>query len=139
MKEIMPMKRKKQKVKIKNNNSGMTMVEVLMGFVILVLLLGMFSGIIVSATNMYYNSVDLRRAEESLQKAVYSDSVTGALAPEGVSLKLVPASGMPSASEPIPLSSRLYKLSSSTVLTGLEADSLDVDIYFLKAAAAAGE
>ena len=44
----------------RNSNHGMTMVEVLMGFVILALLLGMFSGIIVTASNMYYNSVDGR-------------------------------------------------------------------------------
>ena len=117
----------------RNNNQGMTMVEVLMGFVILALLLGMFSGIIVTASNMYYNSVDLKRAHESLQGAVYSESITGSLSPEGVTLKLVPAEGMPEESTPIAFSkTKMYKISSATVLSAEEAESLDVDIYFLK-------
>ena len=111
----------------------MTMVEVLMGFVILALLLGMFSGIIVTASNMYYNSVDLKRAHESLQGAVYSESITGSLSPEGVTLNLVPAEGMPQESTPIAFSkTKLYKISSATVLSAEEAESLDVDIYFFK-------
>ncbi|MDD6658316.1 MAG: prepilin-type N-terminal cleavage/methylation domain-containing protein [Lachnospiraceae bacterium] len=117
----------------RSNNQGMTMVEVLMGFVILALLLGMFSGIIVTASNMYYNSVDLKRAHESLQGAVYSESITGSLSPEGVTLKLVPAEGMPEESTPIAFSkTKMYKISSATVLSAEEAESLDVDIYFLK-------
>ena len=117
----------------RNNNHGMTMVEVLMGFVILALLLGMFSGIIVTASNMYYNSVDLKRAHESLQGAVYSESITSSLSPEGVTLNLVPAEGMPQESTPIAFSkTKLYKISSATVLSAEEAESLDVDIYFLK-------
>ena len=117
----------------KNNNQGMTMVEVLMGFVILALLLGMFSGIIVTASNMYYNSVDLKRAHESLQGVVYSESITSSLSPEGVTLNLVPAEGMPQESTPIAFSkTKLYKLSSSAVLSAEEAESLDVDIYFFK-------
>ena len=114
------------------DNGGVTMVEVLMGFSILVLLLGMFSGIIVSATNMYYDSVDLRRAEENLQKAVYADDITDTLTPEGTALKLVPEDGTPGDTTPIALSARLYKLSSSAVLNGMEKESLDVDVYFLK-------
>lgn len=117
----------------KNNNQGMTMVEVLMGFVILALLLGMFSGIIVTASNMYYNSVNLKRAHESLQGAIYSESITNSLSPEGVTLNLVPAEGMPQESTPIAFSkTKLYKISSATVLSAEEAESLDVDIYFLK-------
>ena len=117
----------------RNSNQGMTMVEVLMGFVILALLLGMFSGIIVTASNMYYNSVDLKRAHESLQGAVYSESITSSLSPEGVTLNLVPAEGMPQESTPIAFSkTKLYKISSATVLSAEEAESLDVDIYFLK-------
>lgn len=124
----------------RNDNHGMTMVEVLMGFVILALLLGMFSGIIVTASNMYYNSVDLKRAHESLQGAVYSKSITSSLLPEGVTLKLVPAEGMPQESTPIAFSkTKLYKLSSSAVLSTEDAESLDVDIYFFKTDPPSGE
>ena len=126
-------KKQKDSSFFKNNNQGMTMVEVLMGFVILALLLGMFSGIIVTASNMYYNSVDLKRAHESLQGVVYSESITSSLSPEGVTLNLVPAEGMPQESTPIAFSkTKLYKISSATVLSAEEAESLDVDIYFFK-------
>lgn len=122
----------KKRKRLSNTNCGMTMVEILMGFVILVLILAMLSGVIVVATNIYYSSVDLRRAEESLQEAIYSNSITEDLVPESVSLTLVPSTDMPGDTAPIPISADLYKLSSRSVLEGLEADSLDVNIYFLK-------
>ena len=117
---------------LSNTNRGMTMVEILMGFVILVLILGMLSGIIVVATKIYYSSVDLRRAGESLQETIYSNSVTEDLEPENVTLTLMPASEMPGDSTPIPISVDLYRISSRSVLEGVEADSLDVNLYFLK-------
>lgn len=125
----MPMNTKSS---LPKKNSGMTMVEILMGFVILVLMLGMLSGIIVAATNIYYSSVDLRRAEESLQKEMYLKSVADSASTESVSLSLVPASDMPGDSTPISLSADLYKLSSITVLEDAEADTLDVNIFFLR-------
>lgn len=128
-----------KKKHLSNHNNGMTMVEVLMGFVILVLILGMLSGIIVACKNIYYSSVDLRNAEESLQKAVYSNSILESLSPETTTIRLVPASDMPGNRTPISLSADMYRLSSKTVLDGVEADSLDVDIYFLKTGTVMGE
>lgn len=122
----------RHKISASKNNSGMTMVEVLMGFVILVILLGLVSGIIVVSTNIYYSSVDLERAEESLQEALYSKSITDSLPPETEVIKLVPTSDMPGTKTPITMSCKMYKLSSSMVLEGEEAESLNVDIYFLK-------
>lgn len=122
----------RHKISASKNNSGMTMVEVLMGFVILVILLGLVSGIIVVSTNIYYSSVDLERAEESLQEALYSKSITDSLPPETEVIKLVPTSDMPGIKTPITMSCKMYKLSSSMVLEGEEAESLNVDIYFLK-------
>ena len=122
----------RHKISASKNNSGMTMVEVLMGFVILVILLGLVSGIIVVSTNIYYSSVDLERAEESLQEALYSKSITDSLSPETEVIKLVPTSDMPGTKTPITMSCKMYKLSSSMVLEGEEAESLNVDIYFLK-------
>lgn len=113
-------------------NKGMTMVEVLMGFVLLVVILGMLSGSIVTATNIYYSSVDLRRAEESLQEEIYKTSVTDGLSPESVSLKLVPASGMPGDPAGAGLSAGLYQVSSGALLEEEEKESLDVQIYFLR-------
>lgn len=120
----------RHKISASKNNSGMTMVEVLMGFVILVILLGLVSGIIVVSTNIYYSSVDLERAEESLQEALYSKSITDSLSPETEVIKLVPTSDMPGTKTPITMSCKMYKLSSSMVLDGEEAESLNVDIYF---------
>lgn len=114
------------------DNRGMTMVEVLMGFVLLAVILGMLSGSIVAATNIYYSSVDLRRAEESLQEEIYKTSVTDGLSPESVSLKLVPAPGMPGDSGGIDLSAGLYQVSSGALLEESEKESLDVVVYFLK-------
>lgn len=122
----------RHKISASKNNSGMTMVEVLMGFVILVILLGLVSGIIVVSTNIYYSSVDLERAEESLQEALYSKSITDSLPPETEVIKLVPTSDMPGTKTPITMSCKMYKLSSSMVLDGEEAESLSVDIYFFK-------
>lgn len=113
-------------------NKGMTMVEVLMGFVLLVVILGMLSGSIVTATNIYYSSVDLRRAEESLQEEIYKTSVTDGLSPESVSLRLVPASGMPGDPAGAGLSAGLYQVSSGALLEEEEKESLDVQIYFLR-------
>lgn len=113
----------------------MTMVEVLMGFTILVLLLGMFSGIISTSTNIYYSSVDLRRAGEYLQEIIYSDRVTDGLTPKSVQVSLVPDAGTPGGTSPITLSAELYQLD-STVPDAGEEESLQVSIYFLKPVAA---
>ena len=110
-----------------------------MGFVLLVLIMGMLSGIIVTATNMYYNAVDLRRAEEALQSAIYSNSVVSALTPEPAAVTLKPVADMPGAKTPVDLSAHLYKLSSSTVLEGEQAAAMDVNVYFFQPETAGGK
>ena len=126
-------------MKNKFDNRGMTMVEVLMGFTILVLLLGMFSGIIASSTDIYYNAVDLKNAGEHLQQAVYAKNVTETLTPESVTVSLIPDAGTLGDTSPIALSADLYKLDSTMVLDGVEEESLQVTVYFIKSAAAQGE
>ena len=119
-------------VRLKGNNQGMTMVEVLMGFVLLLLMLGMLSGIIVLSSRMFERSVDLRRAQESLQQAVYKTSVTGSPVSEET-LTLVPDAGMPGAHAPVSLSAKLYVLSTRDILAEeVEKDSLDMNFYFVK-------
>lgn len=115
-------------------NSGMTIVEIMVGFLLLILMLGMLSGIIAVATNIYYKSVDLRRAEESLQKEVYSNSSADKMEKQEASLALVPAEGMPDESVSIPLKAGLYKLSSRAVLNEADADTLDIELFFLRSA-----
>ena len=57
------------------NNQGMTMVEVLMGFVLLTLMLGMLSQVIAFSSNLYRQSVSMKRAEENLEKNIYKKNL----------------------------------------------------------------
>lgn len=118
--------------RLKGNNQGMTMVEVLMGFVLLLLMLGMLSGIIVLSSRMFERSVDLRRAQESLQQAVYKTNATGSPVSEET-LTLVPDAGMPGGHAPVSLTAKLYVLSTRDIFVEeVEKDSLDMDFYFVK-------
>ncbi len=56
-------------------NKGMSMVEVLVGFVILVGLLGGLSGSIAFAKNMYLRSVDMRKAQQHVTENIYKKDV----------------------------------------------------------------
>lgn len=115
------------------NNSGMSMVEVLMGFVLLVILLGMVSGIISTSTNIYYSSVDLRRAEESMQKVIYSNKAQEIAQKQDVTLKLVPAEGMPGAGDDISMTAELYKISGKDAAGDeAEEDIMDINVFFMK-------
>lgn len=53
------------------NNKGMTMIEVLMGFTILILFLAGMSGIIAFSNNIVMRSVDLRKDMEVMQGEMY--------------------------------------------------------------------
>lgn len=120
---------------LKGNDRGMTMVEVLMGFVLLLLMLGMLSGIIALSSRMFERSVDLKRAEESLQKAVYKNNVAGSPVPDEtlpLTLTLVPDATMPGDHAPLSLSAKLYKLTTADVLEGAEEESLNMDFYYFK-------
>ena len=61
------MKFRKMK-KLKLNNQGMTIVEVLMGFVILSLILDAVITMIMFSNNMMYKSVDLKNAHEEMER-----------------------------------------------------------------------
>ena len=110
----------------------MTMVEVLMGFTILLLLLAMFSGIIATSSDIYYNSVDFRKADEVLQRNLYKKNITDGLIPESDTVSLVPAEGMPSEGLDIPMNAKLYKLDSSKLDGTYEEDALQVEVYFIR-------
>lgn len=118
----------------KENNQGMTMVEVLMGFVLLAIVLGMFSKIIVTSSNMYYNSVDLKRAQEAVQKETYASSVTDGLTPLSGQLKLYPEGADKIAINAIVMKhTKLYQISSATDMTDADAKAMDVTVYIMKA------
>lgn len=61
---------------IKNNNSGMTMVEVLMGFLILSIILGAVITVISFSSNMYFRSADEKRKQTTLMEESYKSSAT---------------------------------------------------------------
>ena len=122
----------KKNKKTFGNNLGMTMVEVLMGFTILLLLLAMFSGIIATSSDIYYNSVDFRKADEVLQRNLYKTNITDGLIPESGVVSLVPAEGMPSEGTEIPMNAKLYKLDSSKLEGASAEDTLQVEVYFIR-------
>ncbi|MCR5233103.1 MAG: prepilin-type N-terminal cleavage/methylation domain-containing protein [Lachnospiraceae bacterium] len=59
-------------MKLKDDNRGMTMTEVLMAFVILAIIMGLLSGIIAFSKRMYMQAADQRRAQEVLQRIIYT-------------------------------------------------------------------
>ena len=54
------------------DNRGMTMTEVLLAFAILSIIMGLLSGIISFSKRIYVDATDQRRAQEVLQKYVYT-------------------------------------------------------------------
>lgn len=60
-----------KKTDIISDNKGMTMVEVLMGFMILSIILGGVTGLISFSSKMFKQSVDLRRAQTDLTAQAY--------------------------------------------------------------------
>lgn len=61
--------------KKKTDNRGMTMVEVLMGFVLLSIMLGMLSQIISFSSSLYRQSVDIKRMEEYMEQYLYKKDI----------------------------------------------------------------
>lgn len=115
----------------KCNNSGMTMVEILVGFVILIVMMGMLSGIISFARNMYINSVDLKRSQEAIQKEIYKKDFakgTGAIKTKE-EIIMTPIEGMPDGGS-ISLDMDVVKVSVKDALDGDES-SLDVELYMI--------
>lgn len=62
---------------LQQNNEGMTMVEVLMGFLILSIILGGVVSLISFSSKMYFNSVDIRRNQSELAEEAYKSGNTG--------------------------------------------------------------
>lgn len=76
------------KFKQRKSNKGMSMVEVLVGFVILVGILGGLSGSIAFAQKMYMNSVDLHRQQEVIMRNIYKKDLLDGKSPSQTELKL---------------------------------------------------
>lgn len=70
----------------KKQNKGMTIVEVMVGFVILSIVLASLSGTIAFCNNMMMNAVDLDKMQQNFQKVLCQDNTTTQL--PGVSLQM---------------------------------------------------
>jgi len=110
------------------DQSGMTMVEVLMGFVILSLMLGSLSGIISFSSKMYENSVDIKRCEEKLQAIIYKSNVSADAKKVSDSFNLVDKEGTK-----IGIDAEYYALDTEDVFDEGEKSTLDVTIFYFKA------
>ncbi len=123
-----------RKLNIVKNQDGMTMVEVLMGFTVLMVLLGMLSGIISFSSKMLNNSVDLRNAENAFQREVYKTTIPGAEALENMKVSASLSSENKENQTSIELSMKSYRIYSSDLLDGKvsteEKDSLDMYFYY---------
>ena len=60
--------------KTKLNNKGMTMVEIMVGFVLLGIFLGGLTQLIMFSSHMIQNSVDLRHAQTEVWSEAYRDN-----------------------------------------------------------------
>ena len=110
-------------IKSNNINKGSTMVEVLMGFVILSLMLGMLSGIISIASEMYDSSIDKRNAMNRLEEYVYKTEVMEGLRHEnaGAGITLSPSMNMPLEAVNIDINADMY-----------EIENEDISVYLVK-------
>ena len=66
----------KSALAITKNNKGMTMTEVIIGFVVLMLFLGGLSGIIAFSANMLMESIDIGKAERLVESEIYKTNPT---------------------------------------------------------------
>ncbi len=101
------------------------MVEVLIGFVILLLILGMLSGVIAFAHNMFLNAVDIKKSEENLEENAYKKTAaeSGILVTDGIVFK--PRSGMPGAQRDITVTTKIYKITNTY-------QDVDLSLYICK-------
>lgn len=111
------------------DQGGMTMVEVLMGFAILSFMMGSLSGIMAFSSNMLAKSVDLRRAEEAVQVAIYKKEPSDKANKVATSFSLI----NPKDGKTVDITCDYFVLSSKDILTDEETKSLDVRISYFKA------
>lgn len=113
----------KKSILKKDNNEGSTMVEVLMGFVLLTLMLGMLSGIISIAGEMYDSAVDMRHNMNRLEEHVYKKSVMDELRYENAdaNITLSPSKDMPLGQLDIDIKADMY-----------EVEFEDISVYLVK-------
>lgn len=120
--------------KIHTDNYGMTIVEVLVGFVVLAVILASLSGIIVVSRNMYFRSIDTSKELGMIQEELYkTNAINGAQEITGA-FTFVPGDGMPqtNGNAEITTNIKLYSIGEEQLL-GSEGSELSAyKYYFLK-------
>lgn len=104
---------------LQQNNDGMTMVEVLMGFLILSIILGGVVSLISFSSKMYFNSVDLRRDQTELVENAYKKEIPGKVSVTNTNSGYVKDASVASP-EPI------------TTLSGVQVGFKDMELYSIK-------
>lgn len=116
------------------NNKGMTMVEVIMGFTILMLIMGMLSGIISFSKNMYFEAVDFQRNQDAIETVLYKKDLSSQAATReltsGNGFRITPAEGMPNAGHNLNMDKmNVYRVSGKDLLND---DEMDINMYVIQ-------
>lgn len=120
-----------------DNNQGMTMVEVMMGFTVLMILLGGLSSIISFSSNLYMNCVDIKRAQEEFQAEIYKNNNKGQK--QETSLKFVGSlSSAPKVKKNISTDMYVYSIYSGEIINQETNINLDMNYYYIGADEAGG-
>lgn len=113
---------------LQQNNDGMTMVEVLMGFLILSIILGGVVSLISFSSKMYFNSVDLRKNQTELTADAYRKGITGKTPATTNSGYVV--IGSSSESEPVPVTLSGEQVGFKDMqLYSVQKDDVEVYVY----------
>lgn len=112
------------------NNYGMTMMEVLMGFTILMVLMGALSGIISFSTNMYMNSVDMKRAQEKIQAEIYKKDNAGKKSAKPLKFTCH-LSGIPGQEEIIDTEMYVYAVFSGDIIEAEAENKIEMNYYYI--------
>lgn len=111
------------------DQSGMTMVEVLIGFVVLSIMIASLSGIISVATNMLQRSADLKHKDEAILATVYKKEPVALATPTATSFKL---KNVKDGTE-VTVATNFFAINSNDFLSSDVQDGIDVKVYYFKA------
>ena len=121
------------------------MVEVIMGFTILMLIMGMLSGIISFSKNMYFEAIakivaertgcnDFQRNQDAIETVLYKKDLSSQTATReltsGNGFRITPAEGMPNAGHNLNMDKmNVYRVSGKDLLND---DEMDINMYVIQ-------
>lgn len=111
------------------SNKGMTMVEVIMGFVVLITFLAGMSGVISFSSNLLMRSIDLKKDLQVIQGELYKKNLNCHMSDGGLILSFEVKENNITVSKEINLShAKVYEVDSND-LSGISEEGLDIIIY----------